>query len=678
MFSRIGKSFLLGISLLVGIFFTSSFVHASILSGTIDPRDVGNIYAALLNDTGFGTDTLSINFGKYTTQPTSAVVITDTGIRGHAWGELVGWIVMNCVSTVSGCSSTNDNFKVSVNSTGVLSGYAWGENTGWINFGSFTNSAISQVKIDENGGFGGTLGSAGYAWSENFGWIVFDCTNPATCVETDYRPPAYRPECSNNVDDDGDGDIDHPSDQGCTSIFDDQERVETLEGGFLPQCSNFKDDDHDGFIDYPNDKGCSNRLDSNEVDDIVITPIIPTPIIPTPPFIPPVDVPYPPQGPIVTPPSSGNGIVMYPPPTDTSIFTPSIELPPIVTHIIQGKASLPEAKDAFVEAIKEALRILKELFDQFIQFLRDMMTISSGKDLVEKISWLGLALVVFIALVISSVVPMAGPSEASVILPYLFHKIAIALGMKKADPLWGTAVLAGTNEPLSLGRVSLWSNGAFVASTIANPDGTFGFSVPNGNYTLSIDAHGKRLPFLPTNNPLGAPYFGEVLSQAPTSPLVLGVGDTTYPPVTPHQRWVLNREVSLMNISLFIFGIGALAALLYVIFYPGLMSFLVILLYGLVGVLRELGVFGSYASVYIDKLNGQPLAGHVVKVLDMNTRKVIYTTLTTHFGRAYLHLPKGYYAITLSRMGAPGMPPETITTPLFATAGGMHRVRLHL
>jgi hypothetical protein len=669
MFSRICKPLFLALSLLAGIFFASSAAHASIIYGTIDPDNNNRFYAALLNDSGFGLDTLRINFGKFTSQIYSGIAIDDTGLQGFAWGELVGWIVMDCGHTVSGCSSTNDNFKVSVNSTGVLSGYAWGENTGWINFGPFTNPDISQVQIDYFGKFNGTLGDAGYAWSENFGWILFDCSNEDTCIRTDYQPSVYRPQCSNNLDDDEDGDIDYPDDSGCNNIFDNRESRGMISGNDLPQCSNFIDDDRDGYTDYPNDRGCSNRLDGSEADTIVVPPPTPTPPIPEPPYVP--------RPPLAFPPISGGTI--FPSQPDIALPPTIIEkLPPIVTHIIEGRADLPEAKDALIEMIKNALRTLKDFFDHFIQFVRGFMTISSGKDLVEKISWLGLAFIVFVSLLIAIVVPIAGPSEMKLWVPFIIKSLSTALGMRKADPLWGTVVISGTNEPLSLAKVSLWSNGAFVANTVAQADGSFGFLVPEGSYTLSVESDGKRLPLLPSNAPLGVPYVGETIMQTPTLPLVLGVGDNTYPPTTKRQHVLLNREVSLMNAALFMFGVGSFAALLHVIFYPGLAALIVLLLYALIAVLRELGVFGSYASIYMDKLQNQPLSGRVVKVLDMNTRKVIHTTLTTRFGRAYLNLPKGYYAITLSKLTPAGLPPETITTPLFATRGGMHRIRLRI
>ncbi len=169
---------LLAVALLFNVF----VANVSAATGLIDPFDSGH-YKALIQNPLLGSHN-TLNFGKFTTESAKNITVSDTELRGYAWGEGVGWVVMNCADTTSGCSGANGNFKVA-NDGGDLSGYAWGEHTGWINFGPFTEPAISTVKI-EDGLFGGTLGDAGYAWSQNFGWIKFDCSSDASCVETNW------------------------------------------------------------------------------------------------------------------------------------------------------------------------------------------------------------------------------------------------------------------------------------------------------------------------------------------------------------------------------------------------------------------------------------------------------------------------------------------------------------
>ena len=74
--------------------------------------------------------------------------------------------------------------------------------------------------------------------------------------------PGRPPQCSDEIDNDGDGRIDHPNDPGCASPQDDDE----TDGGTPPQCSDGRDNDGDGFIDYPYDPGCDHRNDNDERD----------------------------------------------------------------------------------------------------------------------------------------------------------------------------------------------------------------------------------------------------------------------------------------------------------------------------------------------------------------------------------------------------------------------------
>ncbi len=64
-----------------------------------------------------------------------------------------------------------------------------------------------------------------------------------------------RPDCSDGLDDDGDGLSDFPSDPGCASVTDASERASAL------VCDNGSDDDGDGLIDFPGDPGCANGSD---------------------------------------------------------------------------------------------------------------------------------------------------------------------------------------------------------------------------------------------------------------------------------------------------------------------------------------------------------------------------------------------------------------------------------
>ncbi|MFA6430690.1 MAG: hypothetical protein WC229_02810 [Candidatus Paceibacterota bacterium] len=128
---------------------------------------------------------------------------------GYAYGENVGWVSLNCENTGNCVGGVGDgakvDYKVTNDGNGSLSGFAYGENIGWINFGSA--SSTYHVVINSEGDF------TGYAWGENVGWISFNSENGGGIsykVSTTWKPS----DCSNDIDDDGDGLIDS-ADTGC-------------------------------------------------------------------------------------------------------------------------------------------------------------------------------------------------------------------------------------------------------------------------------------------------------------------------------------------------------------------------------------------------------------------------------------------------------------------------------
>ena len=88
---------------------------------------------------------------------------------------------------------------------------------------------------------------------ESRAWSL--ATTRAQAVEADVRAAAAA--CSNGLDDDGDGAIDHPADPGCASPGDVSERA--LGNPSLPCDDGVDSADTDVLADHPADRGCRDR-----------------------------------------------------------------------------------------------------------------------------------------------------------------------------------------------------------------------------------------------------------------------------------------------------------------------------------------------------------------------------------------------------------------------------------
>ncbi|HWU87378.1 MAG TPA: PPC domain-containing protein, partial [Kofleriaceae bacterium] len=100
----------------------------------------------------------------------------------------------------------------------------------------------------------GVIAPTGSCESPLFASGAFTCATGTTC-----GGPAgartCRTECSDGIDNNGDGKTDYPNDPGCTSLLDSTEDT-VCPGAGCPACSNGMDDDGDALTDWPADFGC--------------------------------------------------------------------------------------------------------------------------------------------------------------------------------------------------------------------------------------------------------------------------------------------------------------------------------------------------------------------------------------------------------------------------------------
>lgn len=240
-------------------------------------------------------------------------VASNGNLSGYAWSDNVGWITFN-ESDLSNCPSGECKAKLSGNNLqGWARALSYGDGwDGWIslngsNYGVILNGenlegftwdasdisgqSIGQGWINFNPPFGGVKVS-GKASSyscvnipvnaivcaddyigllSNTSSVVVDvCSAPQgsdpKCEYVCYGGYVKNgntctaiPQCSDGIDNDGDGQIDYPTDGECSDVLDnDESTIASFE------CSDSIDNDGDGQIDYPQDTGCLSANDDRE------------------------------------------------------------------------------------------------------------------------------------------------------------------------------------------------------------------------------------------------------------------------------------------------------------------------------------------------------------------------------------------------------------------------------
>jgi hypothetical protein len=602
------------------VFFASVAVAAS--TGTIDPNNVGDYKAAFLDNTVMSNT--AINFGKFTTESQYNITVSDTGLDGYAWGSSVGWMVMNCDDTTSGCSSTNGNFKVANDGNGNLSGYAWGENTGWISFGPFTDPAISTVKIDSTtGNFEGTLGSAGYAWSQNYGWIVFDCTNASTCVNTNWQPS------TNN----GGGGATGTGGGGAS-------------GGSYPPSTTTPT--------VPTQPTNTNNPTTTTPPS---TPSAPTSSTGGQPSQSTTTTPSQTTGPTTPPPDSTN------PPVPTSLGTTTA--PGIFSNGLQFPPALTESLDGIVVTASNGVGIVTEgvsgAAKEVAFTLNNDPTIKNIATAFSAIA----AIISVIALIAPSALLVSFTfSDIVLMVVRAWYALLIALGLRKPRRPWGTVYNSVTKQPIDPAYVVLMDmQGNEVATSITDIDGRYGFLVPAGTYKIMVNKTNftfpsTRLTGKHSDELYDDLYFGEPIVIAHEGDVIINnipldqlnfdwneFAKNDQKRLTYYHR----SDLIFTEIGDILFWFGAIVTIIAVLSDQSLYNIIVFIFYIVVLVFRHSNRHLRLKSSVLNASTEQPLPFSIVRVFSAGTGQEITKKVTNRIGNYYSLLPNGEYKVTIER-----------------------------
>ncbi|MES2224691.1 MAG: carboxypeptidase regulatory-like domain-containing protein [Patescibacteria group bacterium] len=618
--------FLISSIALVAFFSTAVLAAAP---GTIDPANEGKYKAAFL-DSSVVSDT-AINFGKFTTQSAYNITVSDTELRGYAWGASVGYIVTNCADTTSGCSSTNGNFKIA-NNGGNLSGYAWGENTGWINFGPFTDAGISTVKIGTDGNFGGTLGGAGYAWSQNYGWIVFNCSSLNTCVHTDWgttttTPPPFVPPANGGGILSGGGPI--PPEYG----------------GPTP-----------GTPTTPT------------TPTVPTTPTQPgtTPTTPSQPTIPGSNNGNPDQP--TTPPGGSNGGTPGIPPSGSSgqptIPAPTNNEPGMFSGGLQLPPALTESLGSIFDTITRSIDTIRGGLESIVSEGTRMLQTPEGKTAAGWGSFFGLIIAMIGALALLLLSNPSFFSDLPLLIARLWSWLLIIFGLRKHARPWGTVYDSVTKQPIDPAYVILTDlQGNEVATSITDIDGRYGFSVPPGMYKIvanktNYEFPSKKLAGRDADELYLNLYFGETVEVKEEGDIInknipLDQLNFDWNEFAKNEQkrlsYYRHSDIAIARIANVFFWLGFALAAVSLLSVQSLYNEIIFGIYVLMLIVRHYSPQFKQKGAVNDAMTGQPMPFAIVHLISAATGQEVAHKVANRLGYYYGLVPNGTYTVVIDR-----------------------------
>ncbi len=659
------------------LFSGAPFAHASIIDGTID--SAFHTVQVCEDTTCPVTATSPVNFGYFTTSPSSNIHVLDTGLTGFVWGSSFGWVVLNCANTASGCTSTNGSFKVANDKEGHLTGYAWGENAGWINFGPFSNNIASKVFINNIGEFNG------YAWSQNFGWIKFQCPDANYCVKTDWRPQHTRPGCSDGIDNDSDGLIDS-ADPGChtdsnpsnQNSYNPTDAIEFSNNGSETTTSG--SESGTGTGESGTGTGGTNGTGSGTSGSGTSGGAGGTGT----------------NGESTT--GTGEGGTTTGNAISTGITTITEKLVSIldtigrsVTYFFGGNPD--EGRD--IGTLINQSPIVGEVIQTLIDATRgaghaisQAARTTLGQIIIMTIVISVVALGLLFGILISiGAALFIGPLSFSefFLIPSRFRNVLFAsLGLRKHRHELGTIYDSITKTPLDPSYVTLMDmQGKEISTSITNINGRYGFLVAPGTYQISVHKTNYSFPSIKLagqendeiyndlyfGGPIEIGEDGSITKNIPLDPTnfdwnnFAAIKKTTIQLSASHFRWL----VPVANV---IFNAGLVLSTLAFIALPNGYNTLLFLVYGTLYVLKHTVLKPRSIGSVKEKTSGKPLAFAVVRVFSLGVDQEVAHTVTDKLGVYHLTVPKGTYYVKIEKKNPDESYSLTYTSePLMAKKG---------
>ena len=575
-------------------------------------------------------------------------MVSDTAMTGYAWSATAGWITLSATTSSQGV--LNDG-------NGNLSGYAWGQGTGWINF----DPTYGGVTIDSSGYF------HGYAWSQKKGWIVFNCDTDSTCGTLDHKvKTSWTASSGSDVCLNIDG----------TQTSPPSGMIITGNGNCAPPGGGGGNSDIDVC---PNIDGVQTQVPAGYQIDIFggCVPLLPPPTDVCPNLD--GDQSQVPQGYQMN--GNGDCVPLPPPPIDVcpniegdqETVPSGMEIGDSGNYITSQIGIIGSTTPGTIWGLPSITGIIDRI--------RAAISINFSAIPADVLSALGTIGLIFTIL-------------SSPFSRFRFSLPAFFFPHRKKKRPWGTVYDSVTKQPLDPAYVVLKdvNSGKEVATSITDLDGRYGFLVSRGSFQIVANKTNyifpsQKLSGKKSDELYSDLYFGDnivvqkeddvIVKNVPLDPIKFdwnefakkGKGLMRF-----YSRW--DRLQNRLGESLFI--VGFLMSGTAFVAEQGVYNSLIIALYGIMFLLRILGLRPRPCGVVVEKSTGNPLSFGILRVFSANFPLEIAHAVCDRYGKYYCLVPPGPYKITIERKMPDGSYSSVFATGVVNLKKGIIREKFNV
>lgn len=243
----------------------------------------------------------------------------------------------------------------------------------------------------------------------------------------------------------------------------------------------------------------------------------------------------------------------------------------------------------------------------------------------------------------------------------IWQLILGAIGFKRRIRRWGTVYDSVTKQPLDPVYVTISdTHGKEVATSITDIDGRYGFLVLPGVYKMVANKTNYQFPSRQlagktSDEVYSDLYFGTeftvregddaIAKNIPMDPLLFNWNE-----YIKHEqkltKWNAKRDKIMNRIANTLFIVGFIASLVAAVIAPTTYNKIVIAVYIVLLLIRELGV-KVYRSGFVSTKEGNPVAYGIVHFYSAKLKKKLFTRPLDKYGRYYALAPKGDYYVSI-------------------------------
>ncbi len=243
----------------------------------------------------------------------------------------------------------------------------------------------------------------------------------------------------------------------------------------------------------------------------------------------------------------------------------------------------------------------------------------------------------------------------------IWQLILGAIGFKRRIRRWGTVYDSVTKQPLDPVYVTISdTHGKEIATSITDIDGRYGFLVLPGVYKMVANKTNYQFPSRQlvgktSDEVYSDLYFGAeftvregddaIAKNIPMDPLLFNWNE-----YIKHEqkltKWNAKRDKIMNRIANTLFIVGFIASLVAAVIAPTTYNKIVIAVYIVLLLIRELGV-KVYRSGFVSTKEGNPVAYGIVHFYSAKLKKKLFTRPLDKYGRYYALAPKGDYYVSI-------------------------------